>query len=70
MAKANLTAFKANGRIQFTYEPAIPKVPEFGIYVLGQPDEISIDMLEEIITCVTSMRDELEEDMRKEEMEK
>ena len=59
------TRFKVNGKVKFDYSPGYKGVPEFGVYVLGQPTP-SVEMLEEVICCVQGVIDqangELEDD--------
>ena len=53
----SITNFKMNGVVSFTYDPGFKKVPEFGVYVLGEPTP-SVDMMEEVIHCVQCLIDD------------
>ncbi len=55
-AKVKSSVFKINGKVVYEYTPGFKKVPEFGVYVLGEPVPSS-DMLTEIIRCLRGVLD-------------
>jgi len=59
--KQKPSVFKLNGKVAFNYDPGYPGVPEFGVYVLGQPDPED-EMLEEIIASLQTILESRGED--------
>jgi len=62
----SVTNFKMNGIVKFTYDPGYKKVPEFGVYVLGEPTP-SVQMLEELVICLEALIDSANGDVDEDE---